>query len=251
MPWSVAAAGISAGAGLLGSSMQSNAVGKGSREASLAQLVMLDRTRGDAQPFMTAGTQALGPAGMASGATGEDNPLFNRNIALQLSGALGPEAAQGAMENFYTSPGYQFRMDEGLRAIDADASSKGMLRSGATMKAAEAWGQGQAAQEYDKYFSRASDSFGNYYNRLFDLARLGQNAAAQVGTQQGQTANSLSNIATGTAGAESRNIGSTAQGIQTNVNSLFNSTGFQDALKSWLGPSSAGVSGGTGDALWT
>jgi hypothetical protein len=244
MPWAVAAAGVSAGAGLLGSSMQSSAIQKGQEKATMAQLYQQNLMRGDLGGYMTAGRNATDFAQAASGAQGQDNPLFRQNIALALSGNLGPEAAQGAMENFYTSPGYQFRMDEGLRALDADQSSKGMLRSGATMKAAEAFGQGLAASEYDKYFSRASDSFGNYYNRLFDLSRLGENAAAGVGAQGQASANAQSNIATGAAGQQAGIYGNAAEGLGRGINSLFSS----DAFKDWAKP---GVSGGTGDALWT
>lgn len=212
---------------MLGSSQQSSAIKSGQQQATMAQLYAQNLMRGDLGGYMTAGRNATDFAQAASGAQGQDNPLFRQNIALALSGNLGPEAAQGAMENFYTSPGYQFRMDEGLRAIDADASAKGMLRSGATMKAAEAFGQGLASQEYDKYFGRASDQFGSYFNRLMNLSTLGENAAAGVG-QQGQiSANAQSNIATGAAGAEARNIGNTTQGIQTGLNQLFNSKSFQ------------------------
>jgi hypothetical protein len=212
---------------MLGSSQQSSAIQKGQQQATMAQLYAQNQMRGDLGGYMTAGRNATDFAQAASGAQGQDNPLFRQNIALALSGNLGPEAAQGAMENFYTSPGYQFRLDEGLRAVDAGAAARGMLRSGATLKAEQAFGEGLAAQEYDKYFSRASDSFGNYYNRLFDLSRLGENAAAGVGAQGQASANAQSNIATGAAGAEARNIGNTTQGIQTGLNQLFNSKSFQ------------------------
>ena len=66
-------------------------------------------------------------------------------------------------------------MDQGLRAVDAGAAAKGLLRSGATLKAEQTFGTGLADQE-----------FTNYYNRLFDLSKLGENAAG--GTAQASTA---------------------------------------------------------------
>ena len=272
MPWAVAAAGVTAGAGLLGSSMQANAVGKGSREASLAQLIALDRTRGDLAPYMGAGTGALPLLGQASGMSGEDNALFDRNTALRMSGVLGPEAEAGmpvqniggqlsgiygpeaagaAMGNFFTSPGYQFRMEQGLRAIDAGAAKEGMLRSGATLKAEQAYGQGLASQEYNNYlanarqgygdyYGRADDAFGNYYNRLFGLAKLGQASAAGAADAGQTSANAQSNIATGAAGQQSGIIGNAAEGLGRGVNQLMGNQQFQTWLGNQFAPSYTG-----------
>jgi hypothetical protein len=44
---------------------------------------------------------------------------------------------------FQSSPGYQFQLEQGLRAVDAGASAKGMLRSGAT-QAEQKFGHGLA-----------------------------------------------------------------------------------------------------------
>lgn len=255
MPFAaVAGAAVSGGIGLIGSKMQSDAVSKASDKAIQAQLYQQQLMRSDLAPYMGAGTAALPSIGQLSGATGEDNPLFDRNVALRMSGVLGPEAAGAEMGNFFTSPGYQWRMDEGLRAIDAGAAARGMLRSGATLKAEQAHGQALASQEYDNYYKRANDQFGSYYNRLMDLAKLGQNSAAGAATAGQNSANSQSNIATGAAGQQSGIIGNAAEGLGRGVNQLFGNQQFQ----TWLGnqfspstPSSAQQDIGFGaGALW-
>lgn len=93
---------------------------------------------------------------------------------------------------FTKSPGYDFQLSEGLNAIDQSAASRGNLFSGETMKAAQQFGAGLAAQDYS-----------NYFNRLMGVSNQGQNAAAGQG-QAAQFAasgisNGLSNI--GNAGA--------------------------------------------------
>jgi hypothetical protein len=71
--------------------------------------------------------------------------------------------------SFQTSPGYQFRMDEGVRAIDRAASARGLLGSGARLRQLTAYGQGLAGDEYN-----------NYWNRLASLGGIGQTAAQQT-----------------------------------------------------------------------
>lgn len=64
-------------------------------------------------------------------------------------------------------PGYRFRFDEGMRALDRGAAARGGLLSG---------GYGRRAMRYGQGF--ASNEFSNIYNRISNIAGLGQ-----VGTQ--------------------------------------------------------------------
>lgn len=88
---------------------------------------------------------------------------------------------------FYASPGYQFRMDEGLNALDKSAAARGRLRSGGQNKAITRYAQGIAA-----------DEFGSYTNRLAQIAGLGQGSASQSASQAIQSGqiigNSMSNL---------------------------------------------------------
>lgn len=69
---------------------------------------------------------------------------------------------------FQATPGYQFRLGEGVRAIDRGAAARGMLDSGSRLRALMSYGQNVAADEYQ-----------NYLNRLFNLAGFGQQATVQ------------------------------------------------------------------------
>ena len=71
---------------------------------------------------------------------------------------------------FYKSPGYQFRFDEGQRALETSAAARGGLMSG---------GMGRELTRYGQGF--ASGEFGNYANRLASLAGVGQTAAFGTG----------------------------------------------------------------------
>lgn len=76
----------------------------------------------------------------------------------------------GDMSRFYQSPDHQFRLSQGVQALDRSAAARGMLRSGGQMKALTRYGQGMASSEFD-----------NYYRRQFGLAGLGQRAAGDIG----------------------------------------------------------------------
>jgi hypothetical protein len=53
-----------------------------------------------------------------------------------------------------TDPGYQFRMDEGMRAIERSAASRGQLNSGANLRAITRYAQGTASEEFSRVFDR-------------------------------------------------------------------------------------------------
>ena len=117
------------------------------------------------------------------------------STAQEGGGAAGPDYSA-----FFKSPGYDFRFDEGVRAMDRSASARGQLMSGGQMRELQRYGQGLASSE-----------FGNYANRLSALAGIGQtanqqgiNAGAAAGGQVGSSAANIgqSIMAGGQAQAE-------------------------------------------------
>ena len=210
MPWAVAAAGVTAAAGLAGSAMQSSAAKSGQAQAQ-AQFA---QEQANLAPYRTAGDSAVG-------------------VASDLSGANGPAAATAAMANFQTDPGYQFQFQQGLRAVDAGAASQGMLRSGATLKGEETFGQGLAEQD-----------FTNYYNRLFNLSQLGETAAAGGSPSAIAAGNSAQ-----TAGTQQANIyGNAASSLGTSLSGLANNSQFRSNVNSLFSSGSSQGAGGYGPA---
>lgn len=57
--------------------------------------------------------------------------------------------------NLTDDPGYQFRLKEGLGAIERSAAARGTLGTGGTLKDLMDYGQGLASQEYGNAFNRA------------------------------------------------------------------------------------------------
>lgn len=78
---------------------------------------------------------------------------------------------QQAFDNYKNSTGYQFRLNEGARALDNSYASRGIGQSGAAAKAALQYGQ-----------NIASGEFNNYLNALMGQQGVGLSAAgAQAG----------------------------------------------------------------------
>jgi hypothetical protein len=182
----------SAGIGAIGSAISGNKAGAGAAQAQQA----LQQQRADLAPWRTTGGQALG-------------------ASADLLGLNGPDAAAAAMGNFQTSPGYQWSMDQGTRAVDAGAAARGMLRSGAEIKAQQTFGTGLADQEFQQY-----------YKNLTGLSTLGENAAAG-GATTAQTAGSLAQGAGNTQGSI---YGNQFGALGSTVNGLFQNP----AVNNWL-----------------
>src|SRR5678815_1311933 len=180
----VAGAGISAAAGLAGGMMQSNTAAKGQKQAQEMYL----QQRNDLGPYREAGLAPL-------------------QAQQDLLGLNGQPAADVAMANFQQSPGYAWQMEQGLRAIDAGAAARGILNSGATLKAEQKFGQGLADAD-----------FSDYYARLMGLTTLGQNSAAGGAS----TTNAAAQTALGGANAQSSIYGNTASALGGTANALLN-----------------------------
>jgi hypothetical protein len=60
----------------------------------------------------------------------------------------------GQQDLFKTSPGYQFRVSEGQKALERSAAARGNVLSGAQLKALTRFGQQTASQEYQNYLNQ-------------------------------------------------------------------------------------------------
>lgn len=217
MPFAAAAAVVGAGTAIYSASQTGKAADKANQRQQAAQ----DQMRGDLMPYMEAGTNALAPQ-------------------QALLGLQGQEAADTAMQNFQQSPGYQYQLDQGLRAVDAGAAAKGMLRSGATLKAEQTLGNNLAAQD-----------FGAYYNRLAGLAGLGQSSAAGVGAAGNKTAAEQAQTSASASSAQSSLYGQAAQGIGNAINNYGNNQLYEQRTNALMGgqPENTGWSWGSSGGM--
>lgn len=117
------------------------------------------------------------------------------------------------LANFQASPGYNFRLQQGVNALDRSAASRGMLLSGAQNKAISDYGQNTASQEW-----------GNYINQLAGLAGQGASTAGQEMGANTSAINAGNNALMtglmGQASSYSNSANALANGIGSTINSL-------------------------------
>jgi hypothetical protein len=121
-------------------------------------------------------------------ATDLQRQMYNQNRADQepwrLAGGAALQEMVAGQPNWKKDPGYQFALDEGLRAQDRSAAARGGLQSGAALKAGQRYGQ-----DY------ATNQFGNSWNRLATLAGYGRDANTTNQASNTNFGNNASNIA--------------------------------------------------------
>lgn len=223
------AAGIGAVTGLIGGKQSSDAAKSAAQtqadaanNATAAQQAALERQLALQAPFTTAGTTSV-------------NQL---SAMTQPGGALTREFAYGPFNyNQNTDPGTQFRLQQGLNAMNATAAARGGLISGNALKAGQDYGQAQGSQEYGAAFNRYLQNYANAQNtfqlnrnNLIDplkfLTNIGQagasNQAANVGSfgssQAANTmgaANALASGQVGSANAYNSALGGIGNAAQT------------------------------------
>lgn len=216
----------------------------------------------------TGTTQFTGPNGQNT-VTTPGVPLsstVNPNIGAFGSLAKSPDFVAPTAATEQNDPGYQFRLAQGMKALEGSAAAKGNLITGGTAKAEQQFGQDYASNEYGNVYNRALQSYNlgltnstNEFNKFAALAGVGQQAANTI-TQAGTTAaNNSSTIALDSGNAQASGINNaaaaTASGYYNGANALSGAlTGLgsnvsQLALLNKLlakPPASGGIYGGTG-----
>lgn len=148
-----------------------------------------------------------------------------------------PTAAQTATDIIRATPGYQFQVDEAMKALNANAYASGLGNSGATFKALLARGQ----QLGDLYFN-------NYVGQLGDVAARGGSAKSSIsGVSQNFTNNSNQvnqNAANNAAGYQVKK----SEILSDMINSVAKAGGsmFGSSYGSGAASGGAGASGLTG-----
>lgn len=93
-----------------------------------------------------------------------------------------------SFEEAMNDPGYRFAVDEGRRAREASAASRGDLRTGGTLRSLDRYGQNMGAQQYSNVYGRRFGEYGQRYRQALDqysprLAEWTLRSNAEIGRQ--------------------------------------------------------------------
>lgn len=267
MPWGLALSAIaSVGSAILGSRASGRAADaqQAASEAAVAeQRRQYDTALRLLEPQRNVGYQALGdiaslygysmpgyqPAGqLLAGSTTQGYRTFEPSgftgtLGRNVSNAIGqlmqrradnmvgaypgaipgqPTGQPGDMSRFFASPDYEFRRKEGERGIAASFAAKG--------------GGGNALKALAQYNSNlASGEYGNYVNRLFNMAGMGQTANTQaIGAGQNY-ANNYGNLQQSIGDARASGAIGQANAITGSLNNMLG----MYYMNQWMNPSAS------------
>ena len=209
--------------------------------ATAANNAALEKQLAASQPWRTAGETAV-------------NQL---STMTQPGGAATQNFSYAPFDyNQNTDPGTQFRLKQGLDAMNATAAARGGLISGNALKAGQDYGQAQGSQEYSNAFNRYLSNYSNAQNTfqlnrnnllqpLQFLSGQGQAASANQASNIGAAAQNNAALATGAANASAAGtvgaanawnsaLGTTAGAYQTSqlINSL-NKSAYNPTTSVW------------------
>jgi hypothetical protein len=122
-----------------------------------------------------------GSNGRFTPAAGVDTYQLSRERQLSQQEQQASAAGAPDLSVFFESPDYQFNLAEGQKAIDRSLAARGRTLSGAGVKEGIRYASGMASNE-----------FGNFYNRLANLAGIGQTATNSTAAAGANAANNIS-----------------------------------------------------------
>jgi hypothetical protein len=141
------------------------------------------------------------------------------------------------MDDFQKDPGYDFRLNEGRKALEGSAAARGGLFSGAAGKALTRYGQDYGSNEYGKAFDRYNINNTNNFNRLASLSGVGQTSANQTGAAAQNFGNQMGNNIIGAGNAAAAGQVGASNAWNQAIGQGFNTYQNNQLIKSLQAPS--------------
>lgn len=183
----IGAAVLGAGASIYSGSKAAGAQKSAANQQIAAQQQQYNQTRDDLAPWRSTG----------GGALAKLSDLYG----------LGGNAPDPSV--FTASPGAQYRTDEAIKGIDRGAAARGLLHSGAAVKA-----------EANVASNLASQEFGNYTNTLLGISGAGQSAANTTAAAGQSSANAISNAYGQAGNARASSYANVGSSINSGINNV-------------------------------
>lgn len=216
MPWIIAAATV--GSALIGSSASGSAAdaqSAASAEQARVQKEMFEKQVELQAPFREAGLKGQNQLMDLLGISGNVNAPGYGSMAKEFTG-----------QDMYKDPGYAFRLNEGVKALDRSAAARGGLLGGNQLRGVTQFGQDYATNEYQNAFNRYQAERQARLNPLQSLSGAAQtsantltNAAGNLGNALGESAINAGNArASGYIGSANAISGAIGQGVNYYTN---------------------------------
>lgn len=192
-----------------------------------------EAARADQMPWMTGGQDATKRLQLLLGLNGDVNDASYGSLTKNFSA-----------NDLYDDPSYNFRMQEGEKALNRSASARGNILSGAAAKALTRYGQDYASTEYDKAFNRYNQNQTSLYNKLAGVSDAGRNSAQSIGAYGTNAANNIAELSTQMGNAQAQKSVTLGNNWMSGIKSVE-----EDALRAATGGMYPGSSFGNGGML--
>lgn len=207
--------------------------------AALMAQQRYDTTRSDLLPYNQTGQSMLGP--LSTYYQGTQGAVDQAWQAAQ--DAIPTIPNQATLLNL---PGYQFNLDQGLKATQAQETAKGLGLSGAGTKAAQNYATGLASNYLQQYWNMGQQRYTDYaqqlaneisarntvFQQLSTPASLGENAAAMTGYSGAQLANTTASALAGMGQANAAGTMGSANALSSASQNVGNIAG--NALQTYF-----------------
>jgi len=234
---------ISGGTQLLGGILGGNAQKKAAKTqadaakaAADAALRQYETTRGDLMPWMRGGQESF-------------DTLLARLKSGEIGGPYGKEFRAPTAREAEDTPGYQFTLDQGNKAILRGQAASGGAFTGGTMRNLANFNKNLADTTYNDTFLRKLQEFNTNFgvwqgdqnrgfSNLYSMASLGENAAAQAGNFGAGATAQANGYNTDAAAATAAGTVGSMNSYMSGVNGLVNN--ITGAMTKGLGGSGVG-----------
>ena len=197
----IGAGAIGAGATAISSSNAAHAQTTAANNAITAQQGFYNQDQTQLQPFITGGQGAYST----------------------LNNLLGVGGNSASIQNTLTNlPGYQFTLNQGLKATQGGYAAQGLADSGAALKGAATYATGLAQSDYNNYLTGLQNSATTGENAANALAGYGTQTGAQIGSNIIGAGNAQAAASTATGNALTNGTNNLSQ--YYTLNSLLNNT---------------------------
>jgi len=117
---------------------------------------------------------------------------------------------------FTGTPGYDFRLNQGMDSLQSSAAARGGLLSGSALQASQQFGQDYGSAEY-----------GNFFNRLAGQQGVGLSASAMNATAAQNAATGVSNALGNLGNAQAAGAIGVGNAIQGGIGNVFGTWNYQ------------------------
>lgn len=226
------AGGLGAAGGIASSVIGSKAQTSAANNANALQQGMFDKTQANLAPFISGGAGAFGQLNQLTGPGGSLIQPFSPT-----------------MDQLSKTPGYQFALDQGLKATQNSYAAKGLGSSGAAMRGAADYAEGLAGTTFQNQFDNYLRNNMQVYNMLLGQSQVGGNAAAGLGTIGQGTGAQMGQNLIGAGNAQAGAAVNAANSVGNAGNSFANMMLLQQLLGKGMGGGGGGIENLLGNSI--